>query len=89
MGREPAASHHRALPGALYYVEMVQPNDIAPLDSNGARLIGDCRIYESLVLRYGLFGHDFEKGVVFRTIRGLLGDYGTVRLACNRCTEDS
>ena len=48
-----------------YYVEMVQPNDMArqirmePSDPELSDL-------ESLILRYGLFGHDFEKGVVFR-----------------------
>jgi hypothetical protein len=55
-------------PGAArgaYYVEMVQPNDMArqirmePSEPELSDL-------ESLILRYGLFGHDFEKGVVFR-----------------------
>jgi hypothetical protein len=49
----------------VYYVEMVQPNDTArqirmePSQPELSRL-------EVLILRYGLFGHDFEKGVVFR-----------------------
>ena len=48
-----------------YYVEMVQPNDMArqirmePSEPELSDL-------KSLILRYALFGHDFEKGVVFR-----------------------
>jgi hypothetical protein len=48
-----------------YYVEMVQPNDVArrirlePSDPERQH-------HERLVLQYALFGHDFEKGVVFR-----------------------
>jgi hypothetical protein len=54
-----------AVARGAYYVEMVQPNDIArqirmePSEPELSDL-------ESLILRYALFGHDFEKGVVFR-----------------------
>jgi hypothetical protein len=54
-----------------YYVEMVQPNDCArrvldePPEEPPARRA-------SLATRYGLFGHDLEKGVVLRArLRGL------------------
>jgi len=66
--RDGSKTHVFALPGVergVYYVEMVQPNDAArqiqmePSHPELPRL-------ESLILRYGLFGHDFEKGVVFR-----------------------
>jgi len=62
-----------AVPGAgrsLHYVEMVQPDDVA------RRIIGvpaDDRTTSQLVLavRYGLLGHDIEKGVVLRArLRG-------------------
>jgi hypothetical protein len=49
----------------VYYVEMVQPNDAARqirMEPSQPEL----PLLESLILRYGLFGHDFEKGVVFR-----------------------
>jgi hypothetical protein len=49
----------------VYYVEMVQPNDAARairMESSAP----ETSQLELLVLRYGLFGHDFEKGVVFR-----------------------
>ena len=54
-----------------YYVEMVQPNDWArrirdepPGEPSGH--------HSSLTMRYGLFGHDLEKGVVLRArLRGL------------------
>jgi hypothetical protein len=48
-----------------YYVEMVQPNDVARqirMEPSQPEL----PLLEFLILRYGLFGHDFEKGVVFR-----------------------
>jgi hypothetical protein len=54
-----------------YYIEMVQPNDCArrildePPGKPPARRA-------SLATRYGLFGHDLEKGVVLRArLRGL------------------
>jgi hypothetical protein len=56
--------------GGQSYLEMVPPNDVArliqiksakPEEGPG----------ETLALRYGLFGHDIEKGVVFRArLRG-------------------
>jgi hypothetical protein len=53
----------------LYYVELVQPNDVArriivePVEQPARRW--------SLFTRYGLFGHDLEKGVVLRArLRG-------------------
>jgi hypothetical protein len=53
----------------LYYVELVQPNDVArriivePVEEPVRRW--------SLFTRYGLFGHDLEKGVVLRArLRG-------------------
>jgi hypothetical protein len=61
------------LPGskdALTYIEMVQPNDVARqirLEPSAPQL----PLLDFLALRYGLFGHDFEKGVVFRArLRG-------------------
>jgi len=62
-----------AAPGAgrsVYYVEMVQPDDVA------RRIIGipaDDRTTSQLVLsvHYGLLGHDIEKGVILRArLRG-------------------
>jgi hypothetical protein len=62
-----------AIPGArgpLYYVEMVQPDDVA------RRIVGvpaGDQATSQLVLsaRYGLLGHDIEKGVVLRArLRG-------------------
>ncbi len=62
-----------AVPGAgrsVHYVEMVQPDDVA------RRIIGipaDDRTASQLVfsVRYGLLGHDIEKGVVLRArLRG-------------------
>ena len=54
-----------------YYVEMIQPNDCArrireqPIE-------GRCGPATTLATRYGLFGHDLEKGVVLRArLRGL------------------
>jgi hypothetical protein len=50
---------------SAYYIEMVQPNDVArqirvePSEPELSDL-------KSLILRYALFGHDIEKGVVFR-----------------------
>jgi len=53
----------------LYYMELVQPNDVArriivePFEQPARRC--------SLSTRYGLFGHDVEKGVVLRArLRG-------------------
>jgi hypothetical protein len=63
-----------AIPGAarpLHYVEMAQPDDVA------RRIIGspaDDRATSELVFsaRYGLLGHDIEKGVILRArLRGL------------------
>jgi hypothetical protein len=49
----------------LWYVEMVQPNDVArQIQFEPAYPI--LPYLDSRVFRYGLFGHDFEKGVVFR-----------------------
>jgi hypothetical protein len=53
------------------YMEMVQPNDCA------RRIIGESAPegipqHPALAIRYGLFGHDLEKGVVLRgRIRGI------------------
>jgi hypothetical protein len=49
----------------IHYVEMVQPNDAArfiQMEPSEPELPLLCTLF----LRYGLFGHDFEKGVVFR-----------------------
>ena len=49
----------------IHYIEMVQPNDAARcirMEPSEPEL----SLLATLVLRYGLFGHDFEKGVVFR-----------------------
>ncbi len=49
----------------VYHVEMVQPNDVA----RQIRLEpGDpiLPLLDRLVLQYALFGHDIEKGVIFR-----------------------
>jgi hypothetical protein len=49
----------------LFYLEMVQPNDVArqirmaPSAALGSSL-------ETLAVQYALFGHDIEKGVIFR-----------------------
>jgi hypothetical protein len=54
----------------LSYIEMVQPNDLARQirqEPNTPAL----PLLETLAVQYGLFGHDFEKGVVFRArLRG-------------------
>jgi hypothetical protein len=54
----------------LSYIEMVQPNDVArqiQLESAHPTL----PYLDLLAFQYGLFGHDFEKGVVFRArLRG-------------------
>ena len=54
----------------LSYIEMVQPNDVARqirLEPSEPQL----PLLDSLAFRYALFGHDFEKGVVFRArLRG-------------------
>jgi hypothetical protein len=49
----------------FHYLEMAQPNDVARQIRQQARK-PPLSLLESLTLRYGLFGHDFEKGVVFR-----------------------
>jgi hypothetical protein len=49
----------------LTYIEMFQPNDVARqirLEPSEPQL----PLLDSLAFRYGIFGHDFEKGVVFR-----------------------
>jgi hypothetical protein len=62
------------IPGQSY-VEMVRPDDCA------RRIIGetdpgDAVSHWVFSIRYGLFGHDLEKGVVLRgRVRGILGDY--------------
>jgi hypothetical protein len=76
----PASSPHTlmprifALPGAvddLFYVEMVQPNDCARRILSGPHGEPSAEP-SSLSTRYGLFGHDLEKGVVLRArLRGL------------------
>jgi hypothetical protein len=49
----------------LTYIEMVQPNDVArQIQIEPAYPV--LPYLDSLALQYGLFGHDFEKGVVFR-----------------------
>ena len=65
--------HSVSLPGAgdeLAYVEMVSADDVARLmrlESIESRLPAP----ETMAFSYGLFGHDFEKGVVFRArLRG-------------------
>ncbi len=69
--------HVFSLPGAedgLTYIEMVQPNDVA----RRIRLepaYPELPLLETLAFQYGLFGHDFEKGVVFRA--GLRGFWGS------------
>jgi hypothetical protein len=61
---------HGSQPGRCY-IEMVQPNDCA------RRIIGESNAGDSkspgvFTIRYGLFGHDLEKGVVLRgRIRGV------------------
>jgi hypothetical protein len=70
------------------YIEMVQPNDVArivrlePSEPEGPLL-------ENLALRYALFGHDFEKGVVFRArLRACwLSDRATAREAATLYRE--
>jgi hypothetical protein len=49
----------------IHYIEMVQPNDAARFIRMEPRE-PELPLLSTLVLRYGLFGHDFEKGVVFR-----------------------
>jgi hypothetical protein len=55
---------------ALSYIEFVQPNDAArqiQLEPSAPQL----PYLDLLAFQYGLFGHDFEKGVVFRArLRG-------------------
>ena len=65
--------HTVTLPGRgdeLAYVEMVCPDDVARFmwqESIESRL----PVRETMAFTYGLFGHDFEKGVVFRArLRG-------------------
>jgi hypothetical protein len=61
----------KAPAGGRYYAEMVQPNDCA------RRIIGEVAGEAAgpegaVSIRYGLFGHDLEKGVVMRgRIRGV------------------
>jgi hypothetical protein len=78
----PAASPHELEPvcfpipgpsprGARYYLEMVRPSDCA------RRIVGVCQADDDRPgrgqsMRYGLFGHDLEKGVVLRgRLRGV------------------
>jgi hypothetical protein len=65
--------HFALVPGAAgqtYYVEMVQPNDLARgtrFDQDGT-LAGGRQVFRT---RYALFGHDVERGVVLRArLRG-------------------
>ena len=62
-----------ALPGAEdgpSYMEMVPPNDVARLIRVGPS-DPELSPIETLAAQYALFGHDFEKGVVFRArLRG-------------------
>jgi hypothetical protein len=51
--------------GAIYYVEMVPPNDAAR-QIHIEPCYPETSLRELLILQCGLFGHDFEKGVVFR-----------------------
>jgi hypothetical protein len=54
----------------LSYLEMVAPNDVARLVHTRLNL-GQSPSAETIGLTYGLFGHEFEKGVVFRArLRG-------------------
>ena len=63
-----SAIHIASLSGTgdeLAYVEMVSADDVARLmrlESIESRLPAP----EPMAFTYGLFGHDFEKGVVFR-----------------------
>jgi hypothetical protein len=82
----PAASPHvlpplvcrdaGGMPGPSYF-EMVRPDDCA------RRIIGetdrrDAPSRGTFSIRYGLFGHDLEKGVVLRgRVRGIWGDFGS------------
>jgi hypothetical protein len=54
----------------ISYIEMVQPNDASRrirLEASAPRLT----YLDSQTIQYGFFGHDFEKGVVFRArLRG-------------------
>ena len=65
--------HVAALPEAAHgfsYLEMVPPNDVARLVRTGFDNVPRTLV-EPVALTYGLFGHDFEKGVVFRArLRG-------------------
>jgi len=62
-----------APPGALagvFYIEMAQPNDVARRTSGEHFHDGSTTPF-ALSTRYGLFGHDLEKGVVLRArLRG-------------------
>jgi len=54
----------------VFYVEMAQPNDVARRTSREHFHDGSTTAF-ALSTRYGLFGHDLEKGVVLRArLRG-------------------
>lgn len=56
--------------GGLIYLEMVSPNDVARL-IRAVRADSESPTAQPLELTYGLFGYEFEKGVVFRArLRG-------------------
>ena len=72
-----------------YYVEMVQPNDAAR-QIRMEPSFPETSLLELEIVRYGLFGHDFEKGVVFRArMRAYLVTTGKYALTCARCTRVS
>jgi hypothetical protein len=61
----------------LCYVEMVLPNDVARFIRQESSEPGS-PLPEPMAFTYGLFGHDFEKGVVFRArLRGYWIDFKT------------
>ena len=49
----------------LSYLEMVAPNDVARMIETRLAA-GQSPGNETIAFTYGLFGHEFEKGVVFR-----------------------
>jgi hypothetical protein len=48
-----------------FYIELVQPNDVARRIMVGP-IGGDSSIRSAVSVRYALFGHDLEKGVILR-----------------------
>ena len=61
-------------PGGRNYAEMVRPDDCSRRFFSGV-FEGGCPPDGAIWIRYGLFGHDLEKGVVLRgRIRGIWAD---------------